>query len=621
MNLRINEGDFVVVCGDSGSGKTTLLRRLKPIISPNGSSEGRLLWNGSDIADSLSEAEQATKIGWVMQSPDNQIVCGNVREELCFGLENIGAKAQLIERKTAEMAGYFGLERTLDMKTFQLSGGQKQLLSLASIMAMNPEILILDEPTSQLDPIAAQDFLTAITRLNRDFGITVIITEHRLEDIFAAADMAVIMEKGRVICAAPPPETVQFLAEQNHHMLRAMPAPARVFNGVLTVREARKKLAQMDIHFDSGMAESGSLIIDSHAEKTITSGKADIKKIKSTAEIDSAEKTITTSLPKSEETEKSVNFGENIAIETFAPAEAAITLKNVWFRYEKNSRDILKGVSTAIPAAKITAILGGNGGGKSTLLKVICGVEKHYAGKIRCEIFRESMAFGERCSYDDNVYNLSANSQSKPHKIADCGIKKATLGKIKNGQKERNGVKIAMLPQNPALLFSRDTVLEDLLEAGERSEVERIAALLRVDGLLLRNSGEVSGGELQRLAIVKVLLRRPSVLLLDEPTKGLDSAAKSQLVEILTTLKAAGITIVIVSHDIEFCGEYADFCAMLFDGKLSSLQPPSIFFSDNTFYTTAAAKIASGYFQHCVTVDCLKKRLSKANSSLSDIDI
>ena len=203
INLRINEGEFIILCGKSGCGKTTLLRQLKPAIAPKGERDGEIYFNGTKL-DETDLRTQSEKIGFVMQNPESQIVTDKVWHELAFALENLGMETAEIRLRVAEMASYFGIDDWFDKKTAELSGGQKQILNLAAVMAMHPDILILDEPTSRLDPIAGERFLETVNKINKDLGVTVILTEHRLENIFSFADRIVVMDNGKIIADGEP---------------------------------------------------------------------------------------------------------------------------------------------------------------------------------------------------------------------------------------------------------------------------------------------------------------------------------------------------------------------------------------------------------------------------------
>ena len=527
VSLTIEQGEFLVLCGKSGSGKSTLLRQLKTVLTPNGKRTGEILFRGVPLKQ-VSDREQSEKIGFVMQNPDDQIVTDKVWHELAFGLESLGCDQKTMRGRVAEMACYFGIQDWFHRDVATLSGGQKQLLNLASIMAMQPEVLILDEPTSQLDPIAASDFLNTVRKINTELGTTVIITEHRLEDIFPYADRAVVMEKGRVIADDTPGKVGQLLFEQANPMFAAMPTPVRVYYGAggtgespLTVRQGRSWLSK---EFPK---------------------EPSIKAIPAPA------------LP--EEIEN-----------------PALTLKELWFRYEKDSPDILRGVSAEVPAGSLYAILGGNGAGKSTTLKAISGVCRPYRGKVTL--------FG------------------KP-------VEKYKSSELFHGC-------LAMLPQDPKSLFVKKTVREDLAEmTKDKQEIDRIAALCQVTELLDSHPYDLSGGEQQRSALAKVLLTNPRLLLLDEPTKGIDSFFKETFAEILADLKKQGITIVMVSHDVEFCARYADIVSMFFDGQVLTTDTPRRFFGANSFYTTAAHRMSRHVFKGAVTAEdviCLYKENKEA---------
>lgn len=510
VSFSVHSGEFMVVCGVSGCGKTTLLRLLKPELAPAGKLDGRIVYCGGE--------RTPAQIGYVLQNPDNQIVTDKVWHELAFGLENLGLPTEVIRRRVGEMANYFGIQDWFRKKTDELSGGQKQLLNLAAVMVMQPRVLILDEPTSQLDPIAASDFIATLQKLNRELGLTILLVEHRLEEVFPIADRVLLMDSGRVlVCDAP--EKIGDALPDGHPMRAALPSAVRIFRSVqvadlcpLTVREGRDFLER---HFGNrrGM------------------------------------------LP-----EPAYRHGENVAVE----------LKNVWFRYEKDLPDVLRGTSVQVYAGEIYAVLGGNGTGKTTMLQVIAGVCKAYRGKV-----------------------LIAGKQ-----IRDYG-----------GNSLYRGV-LALLPQNPQTVFIRDTVRADLTEmlevhgvpkAEREKKIMDVAEKLSIASLLDRNPFDLSGGEGQKCALAKVLLTNPGILLLDEPTKGIDAGGKLVLKDILERLKADGMTVLLVTHDVEFAAETADRCALFFDGEILSADTPMRFFGGNTFYTTAANRMARTLCPNAVT--------------------
>ena len=499
LSFSVPAGQFLTLCGPSGCGKTTLLRQLKPILAPHGTRTGRILFQGRSL-DELSQQEQAERVGFVLQSPENQIVTDKVWHELAFGLESLGIDTPTIRARVAEMAAFFGIESWFYKNVTELSGGQKQLLNLASVMALQPAALLLDEPTSQLDPIAAGEFIATIAKINRELGTTIILSEHRLEEVLPLSDRALVLDQGRMIADGSPGDVGAALREMDHAMFAAMPTPMRIWAAVendavcpITVREGRNWLEYM--------AASQPL------------------------------------LPVREEAPLPAEAGE----------ASLLTMDEVWFKYEKDSPDVIKGLDLCVYKGEFVAILGGNGAGKSTALSLIAGLNRPYRGLIRL------------------------------------------------------GGSVGMLPQNHQALFVKKTVREDLdealrdldLDAGEKAQrLHRVISLCRLDSLLTRHPYDLSGGEQQRAALAKVLLRQPELLLLDEPTKGLDAEFKQVLAQLLRGLAAKGMAIVMVSHDVEFCAEYASRCALFFDGHIVSSGLPRDFFSGNSFYTTAANRMA-----------------------------
>ena len=514
VNLSIQQGEYVVVCGQSGSGKTTLLRQLKSVLAPHGKRSGEIFFNGTPLSQ-VSQKEQSAKIGFVMQNPDDQIVTDKVWHELAFGLESLGVDQKTMRLRVAEMASYFGIQSWFHRDVCNLSGGQKQLLNLASIMAMQPEVLILDEPTSQLDPIAASDFLNTVKKINIELGTTIIITEHRLEDVFHSADRVVVMQGGRVLANDTPRKVGQLLHSQGSPMFAALPTPTRVF-------------------YDSGA--------EGECPLTVREGRSWLTR---TFE----NKPLTVTQPELEpEAGKSKN--------------AVLMVQDAWFRYDREGEDILQGVSFQVEQGTIHAIVGGNGAGKSTLLKAICGINRVYRGQVK-------------------VFGKDLKKYGGRELFRDC---------------------VAMLPQDPKSLFVKSTVRQELEEmTKDAAAIAEAAKLCQVEHLYPKHPHDLSGGEQQRCALAKVLLTNPKLLLLDEPTKGMDSFFKLHFANILQELKAKGITILMVSHDVEFCADYADHVSMFFDGQVLTTDTPRRFFGQNSFYTTAANRMSRCLFQNAVT--------------------
>ena len=559
VNLNIKEGTLNVIMGRSGCGKSTLLRQLKSVLAPAGEKEGEILYRNIPLRDT-DHRTQSQEIGFVMQNPDNQIVTDKVWHELAFGLESLGYDNATIRLRVAEMASYFGIQKWFYKNVSELSGGQKQLLNLASVMAMHPSLLILDEPTSQLDPIAASDFLETVKKINRDIGTTVLLTEHRLQDIIPYADRVFVMDEGTLFLEGKPREIGTKLKEQHHGMFLSMPVPMQIYAGTesaltcpLTVSEGRQWIREY-------IEEKG------------------IKK----EQIQQANQRLEKKGEKNEN-ETTGFFGHFKRQKENTPP--AIQMKDVWFRYEKDSPDVIQDLSLEVKKGEFYGLVGGNGTGKSTTLSLLGRVHQPYSGRIYLD-GKDLRSFSDRKLY--------------------CGY-------------------LGVMPQNPQSIFLKKTVLEDLYSViGGKKEkpsneypismkkekaIEGIVSLTHLEGLLERHPYDLSGGEQQRLALAKVLLLRPKILLMDEPTKGMDAEYKEELGGILKKLQSHGMTIFMISHDVEFVAEYADTTGLFFEGNVVTSKKTRDFFAGNNFYTTAANRMARGLFPEAVTgkdvVSCL----------------
>lgn len=544
VDMTVEEGSFVVLCGKSGCGKSTLLRQMKSVLASHGQKRGCIRYFGTEL-EKADERTQSAEIGYVLQNPDNQIVTDKVWHELAFGLESLGYDSATIRLRVAEMASYFGIQAWFLRNVNELSGGQKQLLNLASVMAMHPRLLILDEPTSQLDPIAASDFLETVRKINRDVGTTVILTEHRLEDVIPWADQVYVMDSGRMIADGMPSEIGRKLKELGHDMFLSMPTPMQVYAGVessqacpLTVRQGRRWLEKELDNVDLKAVEYET---DSVKHKT-----GFVRK------------------------KTHVSSGKEIP---------EIRLRDIWFRYERELPDVVKGLSLDVRKREIFALVGGNGTGKSTTMNLIARIRCPYRGKIWLE---------------------------------GKNIEKYTDNELYHGF-------LGVMPQNPQSLFVKKTVRDDLYEMidGKREKksdafsidmskkdaVAGIVSLTKLEDLLDRHPYDLSGGEQQRLALAKVLLLRPRILLMDEPTKGIDNHYKKELGEILRKLTEHGVTILLISHDVEFCAQYADRVGLFFEGNMVTNKPAKEFFAGNSFYTTAANRMSRQFFPDAVTVE------------------
>ena len=559
VNLNIKEGTLNVIMGRSGCGKSTLLRQLKSVLAPAGEKEGEILYRNIPLRDT-DHRTQSQEIGFVMQNPDNQIVTDKVWHELAFGLESLGYDNATIRLRVAEMASYFGIQKWFYKNVSELSGGQKQLLNLASVMAMHPSLLILDEPTSQLDPIAASDFLETVKKINRDIGTTVLLTEHRLQDIIPYADRVFVMDEGTLFLEGTPREIGTKLKEQHHGMFLSMPVPMQIYAGTdsaltcpLTVSEGRQWIREYieEKEIKKEQIQQANQRLEKQGEKN--------------------------------ENETAGFFGHLKRQKENTPP--AIQMKDVWFRYEKDSPDVIQDLSLEVKKGEFYGLVGGNGTGKSTTLSLLGRVHQPYSGRIYLD-GKDLRSFSDRELY--------------------CGY-------------------LGVMPQNPQSIFLKKTVLEDLYSViGGKKEkpsneypismkkekaIEGIVSLTHLEGLLERHPYDLSGGEQQRLALAKVLLLRPKILLMDEPTKGMDAEYKEELGSILKKLQSHGMTIFMISHDVEFVAEYADTTGLFFEGNIVTSKKTRDFFAGNNFYTTAANRMARGLFPEAVTgkdvVSCL----------------
>ncbi|MDR1604393.1 MAG: ATP-binding cassette domain-containing protein [Gracilibacteraceae bacterium] len=523
INLSVAPGAFIVLCGPSGSGKTTLLRLLKPVLAPHGLQSGAIFFAGAPLAG-LDLRTQSAKIGFVRQNAENQVVTDKVWHELAFALESLGYATAEIRLRVAEMATFFGIQNWFYRDVAELSGGQKQLLSLASVMTLQPSVLVLDEPAGQLDPIAAAEFLAMIGKINRELGVTIILTEHRLEEVFPLCDEVVVLDRGRIAAIGPPAAVGADLRRVRPGFFFALPVPMRVWAAVGGGEEPCPVSVRAGREWLSRVAGPGPF-----------PGPA-------------------VPPPRS-------------ASPTAVPA---VAWEDVWFRYEQDGPDILKGLSFEAAAGEITAILGGNGAGKTTALSLVARLRRPQRGRVK-------------------IFGREAAS------LTTADLFPGTLG---------------VLPQNPQAVFLRQTVRADLLEvlseqkaapAEKEARVNAVLALCRLEELDGAHPYDLSGGEQQRAALAKVLLLEPRLLLLDEPTKGLDAEFKREFAALLRRLAASGAALVLVSHDIEFCAACADRCALFFDGGIVAAGPPRVFFTGNSFYTTAANRMARHLLPAAVT--------------------
>ncbi|MGD6803445.1 ABC transporter ATP-binding protein [Rossellomorea aquimaris] len=501
ISISVQQGEFVVLCGPSGSGKSTLLRLFKPEIAPHGELEGSLSFQTRPMED-LDLRMKAKDLGMVFQDPENQIAMDNVMEELIFGMENLGFTTEQMRKKVAEMVNFFGLNHLLHKRTDELSGGQKQLVNLAAVLLLEPKVLLLDEPTAQLDPIAAKEFIHMLQRLNEEFGITIVIVEHRLDELFTVANRVIMLENGELLHDMAPAGIVQAL--RNHEIMKSfLPSTALLY---------------LEFHVGS----------------------------------------ITENVPLNVKETRQWLQGQTIQCrepvdETSVFQSPILELNEIDFQYDKHTAPVLHNLDLTIYEGEWLAIVGANGTGKSTLLKVIGGILKSQHGWMKFNGKKVKKRFPEQVSY---------------------------------------------LPQNPKVFFIQDTIKKEFDHIAEQHGLahaeERIQDLLEklnIRHLQDRHPYDLSGGELQKAALIGSLLADPKILLIDEPTKGLDPQSKKAFGEIMSVLVKEGLTVVMVTHDIEFAAQHATRCSMLFQGEITVTENTRDFFHENTYYTTVVNRV------------------------------
>ena len=571
INIDIGSGEFVIIMGSSGSGKTTLLKMLKRNMIPAGRYSGRVYIYGKE-ADKLTDRENAAGIGYVSQDPDNQIVTDKVWHELAFGLENLGMDNVTIRKKVAEMSEYFGITGWYDREVSKLSGGQKQILNLASVMVMQPGILLLDEPTANLDPLAAIRFLDVVKRINQELGVTVVMVEHNLEHIYADADRIIAIDKGRVAANSSPKKAAADIIAAGSFLIEGLPVASRLYSGY-NKKNGNSVVSYNNVNIDSNNKDNH--ILSDEIPLTVKEGRRwyvnykkvygkDITKDKDKINNFAGKSIINDKVIKKDVLEednitgnkykKRIGFIKKNNLENKSSRKntdnienTVCQLKNVSYSYNKKLPYIIDGVDVSFKEGQITAILGGNGAGKSTMLKLIAGIIEPVRGKI-----------------------------------------------ISNKR-------IIMLPQDPKAVFTEVSVEEELAEVlmdkgngiynnmpmeDKREIVEQIIEEFGLNDIRKNNPYDISGGQQEKLAIAKVLLLKPEVLLLDEPTNGLDPYFKKTLGKLLKKINADGVTIIIVSHDLEFVDSFCDDVIMLFDKKVAAKDSTHKFLRDNMFYTT-----------------------------------
>lgn len=521
INFSVDSGETMLLYGKSGSGKSTLLRLFKPELAPFGEKSGEIFFDGKPIS-SLGPRGSAAKIGYVGQDPEAMPVTEKTLSELAFLPQNLGLPQQDIYRRIAEISAFFGLEEIIEKPLCELSGGQKQLVNLAAVMVGYPKLLLLDEPTAQLDPLAAEQFWQTVRRIREELGTAAVICEHRTEHFFGDCDKILYLENGVQRFVLPPDAAAKTLG--GSPMLGGFPCAvqlsAAIQNGdrrLVSVSDGMKFVRERYANLQGSAADTGGGYAGNDENQT------------------------------------------------------AVSAKNLAFRYDRYGKNVIDGLDFEAHFGRITAVCGANGTGKSTLLKLLAGAFSPQDGKI--------LIGGKRISA------------------------------YKNGSLYRN--MLAMLPQNPLDILIEETVSQELSRSADgekypQEEIKRTAERLEIgEELFGSHPFDLSGGEVQRVALAKLLLTKPRIFLLDEPTKGLDPVCKAQISAILRGLAEQGAAVIFVTHDLDFAAQTADDIALIFGGRVVTHEPTVNFLRKNSVYTTAAARIGRAVFPNAVSAERL----------------
>jgi energy-coupling factor transporter ATP-binding protein EcfA2 len=491
LSLTVQEGEFLLVVGPSGSGKSTLLRCLNGL-APHfygGRLTGRVRVCGQDPV-AAAPRQMSRYVGFVFQDPETQFVVDAVEDELVFALENHAVPQVTMRKRVEEVLDQLAIAHLRHRRVGSLSGGEKQRVAIAAVLTLQPRLLVLDEPTSQLDPQAAEEVLDALLRLNHDLGLTIVLSEHRLERVTQYADRILYLPGD----GQPP-----LLGEPRHVLAQIDFTPPLVTLGKalgwqplpLTLKEARPHAQKLQ-----PLNQPSSLPI--YQLPTTNYQSTDYQP---------------TNLPT-----------------TTLPTSPSIQIRDLWHAY--NGHQALKGVNLDIAPGELVALMGRNGAGKTTLLKHIVGLLKPKQGRV-------------------TVMGLDTRQADQQAIVAHVGY----------------------VPQNPAALLFADTVRQEL-DFTRRSRGMALGGyepLLETLGLAAdadRYPRDLSVGERQRTALAAVLVAEPAIILLDEPTRGLDYRQKAALTAFLQREKARGRTVLLATHDVELVAACADRVILLGDGQV-----------------------------------------------------
>jgi len=487
INLEIRDGEFVLVTGPSGGGKSSLCRGINGLIPHfyGGKVAGQIEVQGLDTLKHPPK-ELATRVGMVFQDPENQLVATDVEREIAFGLENLAFPRDLIARRIEEALDTLGIADLRHRQLYELSGGEKQKIAIASVLALHPQVLMLDEPTSELDPHSAEEVLALIERLNDELGITIILIEHRLDRVIQHADRLIVLDGGRVVADGKTREVLS----SNYQDIEAIGL------GIPPVIRLTHELKSRGFNI-KGMP------------LTVKEGRIMLSQV----------------LPRACARPPQPEAAKN--------NKPVIEMEKLWHIYPEGNT-ALQDISLKIDEGEFVAIMGRNASGKTTLVKHLNGLLKPTRGMVA---------------------------------VGGIDTKDTTTAELAR--------RVGFVFQNPNDHLLADTVAEEIAftmkNLGFKDTSSRLNRTLDIFKLAEYQSQyprSLSGGQKQRVALASVVAIQPRILILDEPTRGMEYRLKHELMDFLREYAGQGNTVILVTHDVETVAEYADRVVLLSDGEM-----------------------------------------------------
>ncbi len=508
-NWLIEPGSFSLVVGRSGSGKSSLLRCLNGLVPhfSGGAFGGSVRVDGINTRV-VGPRDLSRAVAFIFQDPESQLVTDRVDEEIAFGLEQHGVDRVTMAKRIEESLDYLGIEQLRHRRPSELSGGERQRVAIAAALAMHPKLLVLDEPTSQLDPWGAEDVISVLTRMNDDLGMTVVVAEHRLERLLGSADLVKAMGhcSGESFTGTPE-EAVLHLDPVALPPITRLGRALGVLAPPLSVKEGRAAFRDLSIN-----EESGDPPMDS-------------------------------------------------------PGDAVVSMTGV--RVELGGQTILSGMSLNVGEGELVALMGRNGSGKTTLLRTVAGLQQVEEGG-----------------------------------VTTCGVDMRM-----SGPADLDGA-VGYVPQQATTLFFKERLIDELAftaEArGTSADIHDVLRQFELEGKAASHPLDLSCGERERAALATVMVGRPRLLLLDEPTRGMDAWKKADLAAHLEWLRTQGVAIMLATHDVELVAQCATRVVMLGNGRVIADGCPRAVLTDSLTYATQINKVFGGRW---LTVEDVMNRL------------